>query len=89
MHDAVFVLAVAWLALLMGLLIVVVLRAATWPVRLLALDTLTLVLIALLLVFAAQRQSAAYLDAALALGLLGFTGTVAAARYRATGRVLW
>ncbi|MEJ7841119.1 MAG: monovalent cation/H+ antiporter complex subunit F [Rubrobacter sp.] len=47
----------------------------------LALDTLTLVLVALLVLYAAAERSPYYLDAALIVALLAFLGTVAAALY--------
>ncbi|HXH84446.1 MAG TPA: monovalent cation/H+ antiporter complex subunit F [Candidatus Tectomicrobia bacterium] len=88
MHPVTFVAAVAWLAALMGALVVLVLRGRSRVVRILALDTLTLVLVAMLVLFATERGEPAYLDAALALALLGFAGTLAAARYVTDGQVL-
>ncbi len=49
--------------------------------RALWVDTLGLVLTALLALLAYGRQSAHYMDGALALALLAFAGTVAAAVY--------
>jgi len=52
-----------------------------------ALDTLTLVLVALLVLYAASGRSPYLLDAALVLALLSFVGTLAAARYFGERRI--
>jgi multicomponent Na+:H+ antiporter subunit F len=49
--------------------------------RILALDTLTLILVALLVLFVDAFRTPYFLDAALVLSLLAFLGTLAAARY--------
>jgi multicomponent Na+:H+ antiporter subunit F len=86
MPPPVFNLALVWLAALLAVTIVLVIRARSVMVRLLAADTLTLVLVAVLVLFAHREGSAFYLDAALILALLSFVGVVAAARYYRTGR---
>jgi multicomponent Na+:H+ antiporter subunit F len=86
MPDWLFNLAIVWLALLIGVTIVLVIRARSITVRLLAADLLTLLLVALLVVFAQHERSAYYFDAALILALLTFVGTVAAGRYYRLGR---
>jgi multicomponent Na+:H+ antiporter subunit F len=55
--------------------------------RILALDTLTLVLVALLTLYGAAERSPYYLDAAFILALLAFVGTVAAALYHGERRI--
>ena len=86
MHPFVFYLAVIWIAVLLGVNIFLVIWARSMTVRILAADTLTLILIALLVLFAHADRSAYYLDAALTLALLSFVGVVAAGRYWSTGR---
>ena len=64
-----------------------VIRLPTTAGRILALDTLTLILVALLVLYADARDSPYFLDAALILSLLAFLGTVAAARYHGERRI--
>jgi multisubunit Na+/H+ antiporter MnhF subunit len=80
-HEVVFQVAVVWLGVLAAVTIALAARARSLLSRVLALDTLTLLLVAGLVVVAVARRSVAYLDAALVLALLSFVGTVAAARY--------
>ena len=87
MHETVFVLAAAWMTVLLGVSVVYVIRARSAMVRILALDTLTLILIAFLILYADANRSPFYLDAALALALLSFIATLAAARYHSEGRL--
>ncbi|HAX25337.1 MAG TPA: monovalent cation/H+ antiporter complex subunit F [Thermomicrobiales bacterium] len=87
MHGIVFNLATLWMAILIGVGVVLTLRAGTLLVRVLALELVTTLLIALLALYAGGRHSANYLDAALMLALLAFIGTLAAARYHREGRV--
>ena len=86
MPPLLFNIAMVWLALLVGVNIVLVVRAKSVTVRLLASDMLTLVLVAVLVILAQRERSAFYLDAALALALLTFIGVVAAGRFQRTGR---
>ncbi len=87
MHATVYAFASAWLTVLLGVTVVAVIRARSAPTRILALDMLVLVFIALL-VLLSLRQNAPYLmDAALVLALLSFVATLAAARYHAVGRL--
>lgn len=81
MHALAFYLAMIWSAILFGLTLFLVLRARTGLARLLALDTLTLVLIAFLILFVHANRAVYYLDAVLVLALLSFIGTLAAAWY--------
>jgi len=81
MHVMTFYLSILWGAILFALTMVLVLRAKTIQARLLALDTLTLILIAFLILFVHANRSYYYLDAVLILALLSFISTLAAAWY--------
>ncbi len=87
MHEIVFFTAVVWLTALLGVSVAGVARARNTPSRILALDMLVLILIALLVVYADSQRSAVHLDAALLLTVLSFVATLAAARYHAEGRI--
>lgn len=87
MHEGVFALAAAWMTGLLAVAVLYVIRARSAMVRILALDALTLILVALLILYADATGTAYYLDAALALALLSFVGTLAAARYHSEGRL--
>lgn len=87
MHQIVLQLALGWMCVLLGACAVLVVRGRGAPERILALDTLTLVLVGVLVVFSALRRVPYYLDAALILALLSFIGTVAAARFHGRGRL--
>lgn len=56
--------------------------------RVLALDTLYIDALALLIVLGIRLDDAVYFEAALLIGLLGFVGTVALARYVARGDII-
>jgi multicomponent Na+:H+ antiporter subunit F len=62
------------------------LRAKDAMHRILALDVLVSIVVALLTVLSYQRDVSYYIDAALALALLSFTATVVVARYVTRGR---
>ncbi len=81
MHETVFYLAAAWMTGLLCVTVVLVIRARSAMVRILSLDMLTLILIALLILYADAQRSPYYLDAALVLALLSFVASLAAARY--------
>jgi multicomponent Na+:H+ antiporter subunit F len=87
MHTIVFYLATAWLLGLVAITAVLIVGARSRTVRLLALDTLTMIVVALLVLYTYAERTAYYLDAALVLALLAFVGTVAAARYASEGEV--
>ncbi len=87
MHQPVFAIAVVWMTGLLTAVIVSLVRSRSVAVRILLLDTVTLLLVALLILYADALRQAYYLDAALALALLSFIGSIAAARYLADGRV--
>lgn len=56
--------------------------------RLLALDTLYIVSLALLVIWGLWQNSTLYFEVALLIGLLGFFGTVAIATYLLRGRII-
>ncbi len=87
MHQPVFALADVWMTGLLTAVIVSLVRSRSLAVRILLLDTVTLLLVALLILYADSQGQAYYLDAAIALALLSFIGSIAAARYLADGRV--
>jgi len=85
----IFVTAAAiWMTLLLVVTVLFVIRAESSAERMLGIDAMTLVLVALLVLFSAANQQPYYLDAALALALFSFIGTVAAARRLSEGRIL-
>jgi multicomponent Na+:H+ antiporter subunit F len=81
LHEIVFYVAAAWTTVLLAVTVVAVISVPTTAGRILALDTLTLVLVAFLVLYGNARDTSYYLDAALILALLAFIGTLAAARY--------
>jgi multicomponent Na+:H+ antiporter subunit F len=81
LHEIVFYLAVAWMTGLLAVSVAAVIRVRSTAGRILALDMLTLILVALLVLYADANRSPYYLDAALILALLAFIGTQVAARY--------
>jgi multicomponent Na+:H+ antiporter subunit F len=83
--DAVVAVAFAWATLLLvggGWLL---LRSQDALHRVLALDVLVAVVMALLTILSYLRDVSYYIDAALALGLLSFTATLVAARHVTRG----
>lgn len=80
-QSALFYGGVVWVAILLGIVVVKVALSRTTGQKILALDLLGLVLIGLLALVAGEDQRAYALDAALALALLSFVATLAAARY--------
>lgn len=87
MHDSVFYFATVWMAGLLSVSVVVVIRERSAMARVLALDTVTILLTALLILYSDSRHVPYYLDAALVLALLSFASTIAAARYHSEGRI--
>lgn len=87
MHEIVFYAAAAWMTVLLAVGVVAVIRVSATTGRILALDMLTLILAALLVLYGDANRSAYYLDAALILALLAFVGTLAAARYHGERRI--
>lgn len=87
MHEMVFAVAAVWMTALLAGVIIFMIWTRSPMSRLLALDTLSLILIAFLMLFSGATRAAYYLDAALALALLSFLATVAAARYHSERRL--
>ena len=88
MTDIVFYIALVWMLGLLLTTLAVVIRGDSTMTRILALDALTLVLTALLILYSTTTDSSYYLDAALLLALLSFMSTMAVARYYSEGRLL-
>lgn len=87
MHDVVFYIAMIWLVALFCVCVVMIVQAPSGLVRVLALDTLTLVLVALLTVYSVTTGTAYYLDAAVVLALISFISVIAAVRYHGERRL--
>jgi len=87
MHDLLVYVAMFWSVLLLGWVVVLVIRPSTVPQRIAALDLIALLLIALLTLFSQLRNVPYFLDAALAVALLAFVGTIGYARFHAFGRL--
>ena len=85
MHPLLLSVATIWIAGLLGVLLVLTIVTRSALTRILALDTLTLVLIAFLALAAARAGSPYALDSALVLALLSVVGTLAAVRYYSRG----
>jgi multisubunit Na+/H+ antiporter MnhF subunit len=81
MHDTVYYTAMVWMTGLLCVCIGMVIRTRSAVVRVLAFDALTLVIIALLILYSTTTESSYYLDAALMLALVSFVSTIVAARY--------
>ena len=64
------------------------LRGPTVPDRILALDTLSVTAIAELMLFGMYLNSAVYFEAALIIAILGFTATMALAKFLMRGEVI-
>lgn len=86
MPDFVAAVAFAWATLLLVAGGVVLLRSRDALQRVLALDVLVAIVIALLTSLSYLRDVSYYIDAALALALLSFTATLVAARHVVRGR---
>ena len=85
MPELVLEIAVGWVTLLLVAGAVLLLRSSDTLHRVLALDVLVALLIALLIVLSYLRDVSYYIDAALSLALLSFTATLVAARYVTRG----
>lgn len=81
LHEITFYLAFMWMTVLLVASVVAVIRLSSTSSRILALDTLTLILVALLVLYGDAQRTPYYLDVALVLSLLAFVGTLAAAQY--------
>jgi multisubunit Na+/H+ antiporter MnhF subunit len=87
MHEVVFYAAMIWMTGLLCVCIGLVIRTHSTIVRILGFDTLTLVLISLLILYSTTTETSFYLDAALMLALVSFASTVVAARYYSERKV--
>lgn len=87
MHEAVFYVAALWMTGLLVVTVVAVIRARSSLSRILALDMLILILVALLVLFSDANRVPYFLDAALVLALLSVVATIGAARYHSEGRL--
>lgn len=85
MPDVVLAIAFGWATLLLFGGGVLLLRARDTLQRILALDVLVSIVVALLTILSYLREVSYYIDAALALALLSFTATLVAARYTVRG----
>ncbi len=86
-HELVFFFAAVWLTGLVVACAVLVVRAASTGSRILALDTLVLLLVGLLVLWSDAEGVPYFLDAALVLSVLAFVATLAAARFYGEGGV--
>jgi multicomponent Na+:H+ antiporter subunit F len=84
--ELVLEIAFAWTTLLLLGGGVLLLRSQDTLHRILALDVLVAMVVALLAILSYLRNVSYYIDAALALALLSFTATLVAARYLLRGR---
>ena len=87
MHEVVFYAAFVWMTVLLVVSTAAVTRLRSTASRILALDMLTLILVALLVLYADANRTPYYLDAALVLSLLAFVATLALSRYHGERRL--
>jgi multicomponent Na+:H+ antiporter subunit F len=85
MPTVVIVPALIWVTLLLVAGGLVLIRARNVLQSVIALDLLAAIVVALLALLSYLRGQGYYMDAAVALALLSFVATVAAARYLASG----
>jgi len=86
MPEVMTAIAFGWAAVLLVAGGVVLLRSRDALQRVLALDVIVAIVIALLTVLSYLRGVSYYIDAALGLALLSFTATLVAARHVVRGR---
>lgn len=86
MPDVVAAVGLAWATLLVLAGGLVLLRSRDTLQRVLALDVLVSIVVALLTILSYLRDVSYYVDAALALALLSFVATLVAARHVTRGR---
>lgn len=85
LHDVVFHGAAIWMTVLAGACIAMIVRDASALVRIAVLDLLTVIVIGLMIIYAVAQGKEYLLDVALALGVLSFLATLAAARFHGRG----
>ncbi|MFN4287661.1 MAG: K+/H+ antiporter subunit F [Brevundimonas sp.] len=92
MTGPVLALAIVFAVGCVGLAIVLnvfrLLRGPTGGDRILALDTMTINIIALIVLFGLMESTAAYFEAALLLAMVGFLGTVAYCKFLLRGDII-
>jgi multicomponent Na+:H+ antiporter subunit F len=81
MFELILDLALAWVAGLMLVVAIALVRVATLVKRLVLMDLSVMMLVCLLVILSVRRDETYFLDAALALSLLSFVGTVAVTSY--------
>jgi multicomponent Na+:H+ antiporter subunit F len=84
-HEIVFYVAFVWMTVLLVVSAAAVIRLRSTAARILALDMLTLILAALLVLYA--NRSSYYMDAALILSLLAFMATLILSRYHGERKI--
>jgi multisubunit Na+/H+ antiporter MnhF subunit len=87
LHEIVFYLAFVWMTVLLVVSAAAVVMLRSTARRILALDMLTLILVALLVLYSESQRSPYYMDAALVLSLLAFVATLALGRYHGERRI--
>jgi multicomponent Na+:H+ antiporter subunit F len=87
MHEIVFYFAFVWMTVLLAVSAAAVIRLRSTAARILALDMLTLILAALLILYADANRSSYFMDAALILSLLAFIATLVLGRYHGERRI--
>lgn len=87
MHEVTFYLGSVWMTILLVASVVAVIRLRTTSSRILALDSLSLILVALLVLYGNAQRTPHYLDVALVLSLLAFVSTLTAARYHGERKI--
>ncbi len=87
MHETVFYFAFAWMTVLLVVSAAAVIRLRSTVGRVLALDMLTLILVALLVLYSVANRSSYYMDAAVVLSLLAFVASLVLARYHGERKV--
>jgi multicomponent Na+:H+ antiporter subunit F len=87
LHEIVFYAAFVWITVLLVVSAAAVVRLRSTARRILALDMLTLILVALLVLYSESQRSPYYMDAALVLSLLAFVATLALGRYHGERRI--
>jgi multicomponent Na+:H+ antiporter subunit F len=87
LHEIVFYAAFVWMTVLLVVSAAAVVMLRSTARRILALDMLTLILVALLVLYSDAQRSPYYMDAALVLSLLAFVATLALGRYYGERRI--
>jgi multisubunit Na+/H+ antiporter MnhF subunit len=85
MHPVVLYVAILWIAGLVVVVLIQVIATRSALTRILALDTFSTLLLAMLALYAHMTASSYALDASLVLAALSFVGTIAAARFYRSG----